>query len=255
MRRLVTPLVDRFVAASLDLTRWLIETVGIPRAKVLTIPNGVDTHRFSPHGRSAARRALGLAEDSLIVGAVARLDAIEDSRSLFDAFARLSHTSPDTRLLVIGDGPARAAAAASVRALAPSICVTRQSHDVAAVLPALDVYVLSSAAEGVWNAILEAMAAGLPVVATRTGGNAELVVDGVTGSLVPVGDAYALATTLRRYVTDGALRDARGRAGRRHVEEHFRLDRMRGTYRSLYEELGQGLHAPRRAHHDVVGAR
>jgi sugar transferase (PEP-CTERM/EpsH1 system associated) len=243
IRRLCAPWVDRFVAVSRDLTRWLVDTVGIPGDKVLTIPNGVDTGRFAPHGRAAARRALGVPDGGVVIGSVGRLDPVKDHAGLLDAFARLARTRPETMLVLVGDGPCRPALETKARdlGLGPRVRLVGERNDVAPLLPAMDVYVLPSIAEGISNTILEAMAAGLPVVATRTGGNPELVSDGVTGSLVPVRDVWALARTLEAYVVDRALREARGTAGRRRVHEQFSLDRMRRTYRSLYEDLGAAV--------------
>ncbi|MBI2216450.1 MAG: glycosyltransferase [Candidatus Rokubacteria bacterium] len=239
LRRMFAPWVDRFVAVSGDLTRWLVETVRIPAPKVLTIMNGVDMHRFGPHGRRTGRRALGVPDGWVVLGSVGRLDPVKDHGTLLEAFAKLSHVHPATFLVLVGDGPCRPALEARVHDLgiASRVRLAGERQDVAALLPAMDVYVLPSIAEGISNTILEAMAAALPVVATRTGGNPELVADGVTGSLVPVQDACALRTTLEAYVADADLRTARGSAGHRRVQEHFSLDRMRARYRSLYEEL------------------
>jgi glycosyltransferase involved in cell wall biosynthesis len=115
-----------------------------------------------------------------------------------------------------------------------------ERHDVPQLLKAFDVYVLSSIAEGISNTILEAMASGLPVLATRTGGNPELVDDDVTGALVPVGDRRALAAAVRTYVQDPALRARHGVAGRRRACERFALDRMAGRYLDLYRALVPG---------------
>jgi glycosyltransferase involved in cell wall biosynthesis len=105
----------------------------------------------------------------------------------------------------------------------------------------MDVYVLASIAEGISNTILEAMASALPVVATRTGGNPELVEDGVTGALVPVGDPAALARALSTYADDPHVRDLQGKAGRRRATEEFGLERMAARYRRLYVDLTRGV--------------
>ena len=112
--------------------------------------------------------------------------------------------------------------------------------DIAQVLRSFDAFVLPSLAEGISNTILEAMASGLPVIATRVGGNAELVDDGTTGTLVSSADAAALAQAMLRYARDPALARAQGRAGRDRAERLFSLDAMVTRYTALYDRLLQG---------------
>jgi glycosyltransferase involved in cell wall biosynthesis len=111
-------------------------------------------------------------------------------------------------------------------------------QDVPLLLRGFDAFVLPSLAEGISNTVLEAMATGLPVVATRVGGNPELVEHGVTGALVPADNPLVLAAALRCYVEDGRLRDAHGDAARRRVLQHFTLERMAQGYHDLYVSVG-----------------
>jgi len=238
-RRVCAPLVSRFVAVSDDLRRWLIETVGIAANKVETIHNGVDAERFTEHGREAARRALGLAGEAVVIGTVGRLDPVKHHSGLIDAFALISDPRRQLALLIVGDGPCRAEL--QRRAGRPDVAgrvhLLGDRADIPMVLKALDVFALPSVAEGISNTVLEAMATGLPVVATRVGGNPELVEDGVTGALVGVGDCRALAFALHRYVSDPHLAALHGKAGRHRVLEQFTLDGMAGRYRDLYVSL------------------
>lgn len=242
LRRLLAPLVDRFVTVSFDLRRWLVQTVGVPDGKVLTIHNGVDTTRFSDDGREAGRRALGLPPDRVVIGTVGRLDPVKDQMGLVEAFARLDDGRSRATLVIVGDGPCRAAL--EVRAgqpdLAGRVKFLGEREDVPVLLMGFDVFVLPSLAEGISNTILEAMATGLPVVATRAGGNSELVEDGVTGILVPVAEPGALAEALRAFLTDPHLRAIHGKAGRQRAVEEFGLERMVGRYRDLYLALACG---------------
>ena len=239
IRRALSPLVDRFVTVSHDLERWLVHTVGIAGRKVVTIHNGVDTDRFTDEGRCpVGRAALGVADDALVIGTVGRLDPVKDQQGLLDAFAALPR--PDRGVLVVvGDGPCRDALAARAAEpdLAGRVRLLGERADVATALSGFDVFALPSIAEGISNTILEAMACGLPVVATRTGGNPELVVEGVTGALVPVGDRGALARALGAYADDAHLRGLHGKAGRARAVEQFSLARMTRRHRELYAAL------------------
>lgn len=242
LRRLLAPLVDRFVTVSFDLREWLIQVVGVPSRKVLTIHNGVDTSRFSDDGRATGRRTLGLPEDSVVIGTVGRLDPVKDQMRLLEAFAGLTTANPRSVLVIVGDGPCRGDLEARARRpdLAGRVRFLGERGDVPLLLRGLDVFVLSSIAEGISNTILEAMATGLPVVATRTGGNPELVEDGVTGTLVPVGNPATLAGALRAYLADPHLRALHGKAGRQRAMEEFGLKRMAERHRELYLALASG---------------
>ena len=237
-RRLLSPMVDQFVTVSRDLGRWLVEDIGISGHKVMSICNGVDTERFSPGGRQAARAALGIGPESIVVGTVGRLDPVKDHVGLLQAFSQLA-ADPRALLVIVGDGPTRAtlAATAAGLGLGGRVRLLGERDDVPAVLTGFDIFVLSSIAEGMSNAILEAMATGLPVVATRVGGNPELVADGSSGFLVEPGSPAALADALRRYLGDPGLLARHGRAARELAQAEFSLERMVGEYGQLYGRL------------------
>jgi sugar transferase (PEP-CTERM/EpsH1 system associated) len=237
-RRVLAPMVSQFVTVSQDLARWLIEDIGVPRRKVLSICNGVDTRRFAPAGRQAARAALGLGPEQVVIGTVGRLDPVKDQVGLLKAFSQLAHDSR-TLLLIVGDGPCRKdlEAAVDTLGLRERVWLVGERNDVPAVLSAMDVFVLCSVGEGISNTILEAMATGLPVVATRVGGNPELVTDGRTGFLVDARSPAALATSLRRYLDEPTLLAQHGRAARDHAEAEFSLERMVAAYERLYGRL------------------
>jgi sugar transferase (PEP-CTERM/EpsH1 system associated) len=248
---MLAPLVTRFVTVSADLRSWLVEYVGIPAAKVTTIYNGVDTARFAEGGREVGRHLLGVGDDAVVFGSVGRLDPVKDHVGLLDAFARADLSGVQAHLVIVGDGPCRGELAERCRQpdLAGRARLLGARDDVASLLRGMDVYVLPSIAEGISNTILEAMACGLPVVATRTGGNPELVQDGVTGALVPVGDRAALARALGAFAEDSHFRSTRGKAGRQRAVEEFGMDRMASRYRELYREVstrGRGVRRPER---------
>ena len=177
------------------------------------------------------------------------MQQVKDQVTLAEAFVRAIRRGPATarlRLVIVGDGPLKARVekvldAAGMRQLA---WLPGERDDVPEILCGLDCFVLPSLAEGISNTILEAMACGLPVVATRVGGNPELVEDGMTGRLVPPANAESMATALLHYLEDPVLARRHGRAGRHAVVQRFSLDRMVADYLSLY----QGLVAGRKAH-------
>jgi sugar transferase (PEP-CTERM/EpsH1 system associated) len=241
IRRVLSPLVTRFVAVSRDLEGWLVNRVGIPRRKVLTIQNGVDVDRFTPDSRDKARRALGVSPDTVVIGTVGRLDPVKDQVSLIEAFAPLARQHPNLVAVLVGDGPHRGVVADRVSNLGISdrVRLLGRRMDVPVLLAGFDVFVLPSIAEGMSNTVLEAMAAGVPVVATRVGGSPEMVEDGVTGLLVPVGARRELADALGVYAADSHLRALHGKAGRARAVEQFSLGRMIQSYRHMYNSVGR----------------
>lgn len=242
-RRVLSPLVTRFVTVSRDLERWLVEDVRIPARKVLTIHNGVHLDRFVRSASPEARRVLGLPADTLVVGTVGRLDPVKDQAGLVRSFAALLRGQPDAFLVLAGEGPCRADLTRLIRELGvePRVRLLGDCPDVPLVLGAMDLFVLPSIAEGMSNTVLEAMAAGLPVVATRVGGNPEMVEDGVTGRLVAPQDPGALTEAIACYAEDPHLRAVHGKASRQRATEHFGLERMCEAYADLYSRLRPGV--------------
>jgi sugar transferase (PEP-CTERM/EpsH1 system associated) len=244
VRRLYRPFVTHQVALSRDLARYLVERVGVPRAQVTQLYNGVDAALFAPAGQRAAIPGCPFAGAGLwIVGTVGRMQAVKDPQNLVRAFVRALAIEPALRarlrLVMVGDGALYGEvnamlARAGVQDLA---WLPGERDDVADVLRGLDAFVLPSLAEGVSNTILEAMACGLPVIATDVGGNGELVVEGRTGTLVPAADAEALARAIVAQARDPVAARAQGKAGRERVLSTFSLDAMVDGYRRLYDTL------------------
>ena len=247
VRRMHRPFVTQYVALSRDLERYLVEAIGVPPRRVERIINGVDTREFVPAPSRQTLSGCPFAEpDSFVFGTVGRLQAVKNQVLLARAFVRLLEIAPDmrqrVRLVIVGEGSTRAEitqvlADANVSALA---WLPGARDDVAQALRSFDAFVLPSLAEGISNTILEAMASGLPVVATRVGGNAELVEDGTTGTLVPSADSEALAMAMLRYARDPGYARSHGQAGRTRAERLFSLDAMIAKYTALYDRLLQG---------------
>ncbi len=217
----------------------------IPAARLAGVPlivhgeHGRDI--VDPEGRepTAARAALGLPIDSLVVGTVGRLDPVKGQADLLRAFSRVRGHNRRAILVVVGDGPCRdelIALSASL-GLAGHVHLLGERHDIPRILQALDTFVLPSIAEGISNTLLEAMASGLPVVATRVGGNPELVDDGVSGILVPPRDQEALAEAVGAYLRDPGLRALHGASARQRTVACFSLERMTSSYLALYRQL------------------
>jgi sugar transferase (PEP-CTERM/EpsH1 system associated) len=243
-RRLHRPFVTQYVADSDDLARYLVDVINVQATRVTRIVNGVDTSTFHPASIRTAPADCPFSDPALrIVGAVGRLQAVKNQALLARAFVRALQKSPglrrSLRLVIVGEGPLRPTieailAEGNARELA---WLPGSRDDVPSILRGLDMLVLPSLAEGISNTILEAMASGLPVVATRVGGNAELVADGETGVLVASGDVEALADALIRYASDATLAAQAGRSARARAERLYSLDGMVEQYASLYERL------------------
>ncbi len=244
VRRLYRPFVHRYIALSRDLERYLHSQVGVPGDRIEQIYNGVDTVRFHPaHGgsRTPISGCPFTAPEDWLVGTVGRMEGVKDPLNLARAFVRTLEMAPQARrnlrLVMVGDGSLRPAvqqtlAAAGVAGLA---WLPGERSDVADIMRGLDCFVLPSLAEGISNTILEAMASGLPVVATRVGGNAELVEDNLTGRLVVPGDPDGLAFAILQYHLRPSTAKAHGREGRIAAETRFALARMAASYEAVYD--------------------
>ena len=242
LRRFGVPI----VAVSEHLAGFLVGGLRLPRARVEIVHNGIPPPRPAPHAdaaarRAAARAALGIPPGLPLVVAVGNLYAVKDHATLLRALARL----PDARVAIAGRGEQEA----SLRRLAAELGLCERVHllglrdDVETVLAAADLFVQPSRSEGLPLAVLEAMASGLPVVATRVGGIPEAVADGETGLLVPPGDPAALATALARVLDAEDRGAAMGRAGRERAAE-FSVARMADRYQQIYARLLRRRPAP-----------
>ena len=242
LRRAARPLVRHYTCVSRDLASWLRDTVGVAPSRLTQIYNGVDSDKFRP--RAGDYPGLGpegfFQGATCVVGSIGRMVAVKDYPTLVRAFIRLcrqSENSAGLRLLIVGDGGARGACQDMLgqAGLSQQAWLPGNRGDTDELLRAMDVFVLPSLGEGISNTILEAMASGLPVIATAVGGNPELVAAGGNGALFAPGDDAALAHTLLDYAADPERRQREGAAARRRIERDFSPARMAAAYQAVYE--------------------
>jgi sugar transferase (PEP-CTERM/EpsH1 system associated) len=242
LRRASRLVVDRYVTVSDDLKNWLHQQAGIPKARIERIYNGVDTDRFAPEGTVMPLPPGFVPSGALVVGAVGRFDTVKNQTALVAAVVRIVANHPELRdrlrLVLIGDGEIRREmeamlSRAGIREIA---WFGGLRSDVDAVYRALDIFVLPSLREGISNTLLEAMASGRPVIATRVGGTPEIVPDGRAGRLVEP-TPQAIGTAILEYLGDAVSRRAHGASGRAHVLSRFSLRSMVSQYDRIYSGL------------------
>ena len=252
VRRVYRPFVHQYFALSRDLASYLQDRVHVPPSRITQVYNGVDVTRFAPPQGGVRVTIPGCPFDSpnhWLAGTVGRMQQVKDQTNLARAFVLALQQEPllreRLRLVLVGEGPLREECASILRAagVLDLSWLPGERSDVADVMRGLDGFVLPSLAEGISNTILEAMATALPVIATDVGGNADLVVPGKTGEIVPSNDSSALA----RALVSMAMAPVRGRemgaAGRQRVQERFSLHAMVTTYQRVYDEqLSRSAH-------------
>jgi sugar transferase (PEP-CTERM/EpsH1 system associated) len=246
LRRAYQPFVHRYVALSRDLATYLTRDIGVDGARVEQIYNGVDTERFAPRtaGMVSCPGPMGEVPGLFWVGTVGRMQGVKNQLLLAHAFVAARRARADLRsrlrLAMIGDGPSMAMVRQALQdgGALESSWLPGGRDDVAEVMRGLSLFVLPSLAEGVSNTLLEAMASGVPVVATAVGGNPELVTAGEVGWLVPPGDVAAMAARIIEMADDASAAARMGAAGRQRVLRHFGIDEMVDRYAKLY---GRGV--------------
>ncbi len=241
-RRATYTMADAVFAVTRELRDFHARQAWVRPKSMGVIYNGVDTKRFAPCrvSRALLRGELGLPSESFVVGTVGRLVPIKDQGTLIQAASRLVEAGVELRLVLVGSGPERE----SLRNLATSqlggrVSFVGDSDRVPELLNAMDVFVLPSRGEGMSNTLLEAMACGLPLLATKVGGNPEIVEEERTGWLFGPGDFNDLAGRLMLLANNPGLKLQFGRAARERAVESFSLDRMLENYRNLYAGLAE----------------
>jgi glycosyltransferase involved in cell wall biosynthesis len=239
MERLANRLTNVVVANSCAVRDDAIRREGLRASKVVVIHNGVSASAYTASLDGRERRALGIAADDPIALYVANLIHYKGHEVLLEAMRRLVNRIPSARLLLAGDGPMRNEIEARRASLGldDNVILLGVRSDVAALLAAADIVVHPSFQEGFSNAILEAMAAAKPVVATNVGGNSEAVADGETGILVPPRDTLALADAMEKLIADADVARRMGAAGRQRALKDFGMEAAIARYAELYEQL------------------
>jgi L-malate glycosyltransferase len=237
---------DRVVAVGEAVRRALIQNEGIAPHRVGVIYNGIPLERFGPQPtpseRAAIREAIGLRPDDLVLIQVARLDYLKDHATAIRTVERVSTRCSRARLVLVGDGPERKTIAEMVRerGLEDHVRLLGQRDDIPRLMGASDIVFLTSISEGIPLTLIEGMAAARPVVSTRVGGVAEVVVDGQTGLLAPGGEFESLAAHVLRLAELPEQRHQMGRAGRARAESLFTERRMHESYKKCYNEMVGG---------------
>ena len=239
-RRTAYRLVSRYakmVAVSQDLKEFVIERVGIPSERIRVIYNGIDQHPLV-HASDVKQclNELELTDDQQVVGAVGSLYPVKGHRYLLEAIPSVVEQCPQARFVIVGRGDQEKVLIEQVKRLGIGKYVRFLGlrQDIPRLLSIMDVFVLPSLSEGLSVATLEAMAAGKPVIATRVGGNPELVLQDETGLLVPSQDAQALATNITRILQDREFARHLGTNGLKRVQAFFDMQTMAANYQHLY---------------------
>lgn len=242
--QLIWALTNRVVAVSEDARRELMRHNRIRPEKVQVIINAIDLTQYkSVAAPSQDRRCeLGIPGGALVCGIVGRLSREKDHRTLLMAFDTLLKSGSSAHLVIVGGGPLEG----GLKSLVQSLGMGDRVHflgfrsDVAELLRLFDLFVLSSTEEGISLTLIEAMAAGLPIVATRVGGNPEVVTDGETGILVESGRPAELASALESLLRDPDTRRRMGQRGREIAMQRFDIERLVDEYQAIYTEVGPG---------------
>jgi sugar transferase (PEP-CTERM/EpsH1 system associated) len=244
VRRVYKPFVHHYLALSRDLDDYLMNKIKVRHERITQVYNGVDTRSFSP-AKDGIQPIAGCPFDPAshwLIGTVGRMHPVKDQVMLAHAFVQALSLAPQLRpqlrLVMVGEGPLRAQALAVLAAagLAELAWLPGERHDIADIMRGLHAFALPSLAEGISNTILEAMASGLPVLATAVGGNADLVLHGQTGVIVPAADPAAMAREIVLMASNPQQARATGEAGRRRVEATFSMQAMVNTYQKVYDQ-------------------
>lgn len=247
---------DRATAVGRFVRQALVEKEGLRESRIEVVYNGIDPAQFAGDSaalsgasslRAAVRQELGLTEQQVAVFQVARFHPVKDHETAIRGFAAAlragtanqTHASASPVLVLVGDGDGRGKCEALVRELnlTPHVKFLGVRSDVARLIQAADIFMLSSLSEGISVTLLEAMGASLPIVATDVGGNGEVVAHGVSGLLSPRSDAQGLGRNIAALASDAALRQRMGRAGHERLLATFTQQQMHDRYAAIYEEM------------------
>lgn len=251
LRKVLRPFIHRYIAVSKDLEGWLREIINVPEPRLRQIYNGVDGEKFHPPLIKETTQGIQkqlvpegfLSNNSVVVGTVGRIAEVKNQKLLVASIKCLINSRPELqdrlRVVLVGDGPLFSMLQAYVTELGLSdlIWMAGDREDIPELMQLMDIFVLPSLAEGVSNTILEAMATGLPVVATNVGGNPELISEGENGRLITVGDEQMLATVIGDLIDNPEARKLMGQNGLSKVKATFNWQRTVSEYLGTYDEV------------------
>jgi glycosyltransferase involved in cell wall biosynthesis len=244
IERLLDRMTDGYVVNSEAIAVELSERGGLARRKITVVPNGIDLGALPPLtiDRHAARRVAGFDPARRLVAQVGRLTAQKDYPTFLRAAVRIAARHPDVDFLVVGSGELQVELErlAAALGLGTRVRFTGLRHDVPALLGGVDVLTLTSRYEGLPNVVIEAMAAGAVVVATDVGGCRDVVVDGITGALVPPAEPEAVSAAVVGILEDAARAERLAQAARARIEEHFTIERMAAHTIEVYLAVLRG---------------
>lgn len=235
---------DLLIAESESSRSYLVEKLDYEKRKTITIRNGVDIAGWSVSktDRKERREMIGITDKDFLVGCIGRLDEQKGHLYLVDAMAEILQNHPQAKCVILGEGPIHAELQARIDAhgIGTSVGLLGEQDDIPAWLSAFDAFVLPSLWEGIPNALLEAMALGLPVIASEVDGVGEAVVHDLSGLLVKPGDAKALVVAINDMIEDSSLRERLGREAKKVVNENFKLADMIVRYEKAYRAVLSG---------------
>lgn len=238
--RLASPMVDGLIAVSGEVKAAMVQTIGLGPDKITVIYNGVDLKRYTPHvDKTLLRRRLGLPETAGLLVMIGTLKEAKGHRYMIEAMALLVQSRPDVQLLLVGDGELRQELQGQVNGLHLNdrIHFLGSRQDVPDLLAAGDIFVLPSLWEGLSIALLEAMATGLPIVASEVSGTVQVIIPGQTGILVPPGEPDRLAAAIGQLLANPGCAQALGAAAKERVTVEFTAQKQAAEHLALYHQL------------------
>jgi sugar transferase (PEP-CTERM/EpsH1 system associated) len=233
VRRFLDLFVSEYICLSKQMVFWLQKSIKVKK-KITQIYNGVDCRHFCVNKSSKLRETLKRSKKTIVFGIVARLDPIKNHTTLINAFKHIQEQCSDAGLLIIGDGPERQKLENTA---GKNVLFLGRRTDINELLNCMDVFILPSFNEGISNTILEAMAAGVPVIASCRGGNPELIKHQENGFLFEPDDPKMLEEFMREYIYKPELRKRHGRKGRQDAEQNYSIKKMVRNYEKVWKDV------------------